>query len=114
MFYDGVGQSVFDQSLSLLRPRGTMATFGNASGPVPPVAPLTLSANGSLFLTRPTLGDHIASREELDRRADDLFGWIASGELHVRVGEHFALRDAADAHRPLEGRQTTGKVLLIP
>ncbi len=112
--YDGVGQSVFDQSLSLLRPRGTMATFGNASGPVPPVSPLTLSSNGSLFLTRPTLFDHITSREELERRADDLFGWIASGDLHVRVGEHFALRDAADAHRALEGRATTGKVLLTP
>jgi NADPH2:quinone reductase len=112
--YDGVGQSVFDASLSLLRPRGTMATFGNASGPVPPVAPLTLSANGSLFLTRPTLVDHIASRADLERRADDLFGWIASGDLHVRVGEHFAMRDAADAHRAIEGRQTTGKVLLVP
>jgi NADPH2:quinone reductase len=112
--YDGVGQSVFDASLSVLRPRGTMATFGNASGPVPPVAPLTLSANGSLFLTRPTLVDHIASRADLERRADDLFGWIASGDLHVRVGEHFAMRDAADAHRAIEGRQTTGKVLLVP
>jgi len=112
--YDGVGQSVFDQSLTLLRPRGTMATFGNASGPVPPVSPLTLSSNGSLFLTRPTLFDHISTRQELDRRADDLFGWIASGDLHVRVGEHFALRDAADAHRAIEGRATTGKVLLIP
>jgi NADPH2:quinone reductase len=112
--YDGVGQSVFDASLSLLRPRGTMATFGNASGPVPPVAPLTLSANGSLFLTRPTLVDHIASRADLERRAYDLFGWIASGDLHVRVGEHFAMRDAADAHRAIEGRQTTGKVLLVP
>jgi NADPH2:quinone reductase len=112
--YDGVGQSVFDASLSLLRLRGTMATFGNASGPVPPVAPLTLSANGSLFLTRPTLFDHIGSRADLERRADDLFGWIASGDLHVRVGEHFAMRDAADAHRAIEGRQTTGKVLLVP
>jgi NADPH2:quinone reductase len=112
--YDGVGQSVFDASLSLLRPRGTMATFGNASGPVPPVAPLTLSANGSLFLTRPTLVDHIGSRADLERRADDLFGWITSGDLHVRVGEHFAMRDAADAHRAIEGRQTTGKVLLVP
>ena len=112
--YDGVGKTVFEASLGLLRPRGMMATFGNASGPVDPVSPLTLSSNGSLFLTRPTLVDHIASRDELARRADDLFGWIESGDLHVRVGEHFALRDAADAHRALEGRETTGKVLLIP
>jgi NADPH2:quinone reductase len=112
--YDGVGKSVFEDSLALLRPRGTMATFGNASGPVDPVSPLTLSSNGSLFLTRPKLFDHIAERSELVRRAADLFDWIESGDLHVRVGEHFALRDAADAHRALEGRQTTGKVLLIP
>jgi NADPH:quinone reductase len=112
--YDGVGQSVFDKSLTLLRPRGMMVNFGNASGPVPPIAPLALSRGGSLFLTRPTLVNYIADRAELERRADDLFGWIASGDLHVRVGEHFALRDAADAHRALEARQTTGKVLLIP
>jgi NADPH2:quinone reductase len=111
--YDGVGKSVFEQSLTLLRPRGMMVTFGNASGPVGPISPLVLM-NGSLFLTRPTLADHIAQRAELERRAGDLFGWIASGDLHVRVGEHFALRDAADAHRAIEGRQTTGKVLLIP
>ncbi len=112
--YDGVGKSVFDASLGLLRPRGTMATFGNASGPVDPVSPLTLSSNGSLFLTRPTLFDHISQRSEMVRRADDLFGWIDAGDLHVRVGEHFALRDAAEAHRALEGRRTTGKVLLVP
>jgi NADPH2:quinone reductase len=112
--YDGVGKTVFEASLGLLRPRGTMATFGNASGPVDPVSPLTLSSNGSLFLTRPTLFDHISQRSELVRRAADLFGWVDTGDLHVRVGEHFALRDAADAHRALEGRRTTGKVLLIP
>lgn len=112
--YDGVGQSVFDQSLGLLRPRGMMVTFGNASGPVPPVSPLALSSNGSLFLTRPTLFDYIATTDELQRRADDLHGWVADGRLDVRIGARFALADAADAHRALEGRETTGKVLLTP
>ncbi len=112
--YDGVGASVFDQSLTLLRKRGTMATFGNASGPVPPVSPLVLSANGSLFLTRPTLFDYIVERSELERRAADLFGWIESGDLDVRIGAKYDLEDAAEAHRGLEARQTTGKVLLIP
>jgi NADPH2:quinone reductase len=112
--YDGVGQSVFEQSLTLLRPRGMMVQFGNASGPVPPLSPLRLMAGGSLYLTRPTLVDYVRERGDLERRADDLFGWIASGDLHVRVGEHFALRDAAQAHEALEARRTTGKVLLIP
>ncbi len=112
--YDGVGKSVFSASLGLLRPRGTMVTFGNASGPVDPVSPLELSANGSLFLTRPTLADHIATHDDLQRRADDLFAWIADGTLDVRIGARFALADAAEAHRALEGRRTTGKVLLIP
>ena len=112
--YDGVGKSVFDQSLTLLRPRGMMVTFGNASGPVEPVSPLTLSANGSLFLTRPTLFDHIADRAELERRAADLYSWMGSGRLDVRVGHMFPMREAADAHRAIEGRTTTGKVLLTP
>jgi NADPH:quinone reductase len=112
--YDGVGASVFDQSLTLLRKRGTMATFGNASGPVPPVSPLLLTSNGSLFLTRPTLFDYITERSELDRRAADLFGWIESGDLDVRIGTKYDLEDAAQAHRGLEARETTGKVLLIP
>lgn len=112
--YDGVGKSVFAQSLTLLRPRGLMVTFGNASGPVDPVSPLTLSGNGSLFLTRPTLFDYIASRGDLERRAADLYRWIAADQLDVRIGERFALSDAADAHRAIESRTTTGKVLLIP
>jgi NADPH2:quinone reductase len=112
--YDGVGQSVFRQSLTLLRPRGTMVTFGNASGPVDPVSPLELSANGSLFLTRPTLFHHATTPEEIQGRADDLFGWIADGSLDVRIGARFALSEAADAHRALEGRATTGKVVLAP
>jgi NADPH2:quinone reductase len=91
-----------------------MATFGNASGPVPPVSPLVLSSNGSLFLTRPTLFDHIVERAELERRAADLFAWISDGDLDVRIGAKYDLEDASEAHRALEARETTGKVLLIP
>lgn len=112
--YDGVGQSVFEQSLTLLRPRGMMVTFGNASGPVDPVSPLVLSSNGSIFLTRPTLFDYIADRSELERRADDLYRWMGAGQLDVRVGHTFPLSDAVAAHRAIEGRATTGKVLLLP
>ncbi|MEA1902927.1 MAG: quinone oxidoreductase [Actinomycetota bacterium] len=112
--YDGVGAATFDDGLDLLRPRGVMVTFGNASGPVPPISPLVLSQKGSLFLTRPTLGNHIATREELLSRTDDLFSWILEGKLHVRIGAEFALAEAAEAHRALEHRQTTGKVLLRP
>jgi NADPH2:quinone reductase len=110
--YDGVGQSVFDQSLTLIRPRGVMATFGNASGAVPPVSPLALAV--SIYLTRPTLGDYLATSSEIQRRAADIFGWVVQGALDVRIGARFALEDAADAHRALEGRQTTGKVILTP
>ncbi len=111
--YDGVGASVFDDSLGLLRPRGMMATFGNASGPVPPVTPLALGAK-SLFLTRPRLYDYVAERAELQARTDDLFSWIVADELDVRVGLELSLADAAEAHRRLEGRETTGKILLRP
>lgn len=112
--YDGVGRTVFRPSLTLIRMRGTMVTFGNASGPVEPISPLELSANGSLYLTRPTLFHHVTSAAEIQRRADDLFGWVTDGSLEIRVGARYALRDAADAHRALEGRATTGKVLLTP
>ena len=112
--YDGVGKTVFDRSLELLRMRGMMVQFGNASGAVDPVAPLRLSRGGSLFLTRPTLFHYIATRSELLRRATDLFGWIEAGELDVRIGARFPMADAGDAHRALEGRRTTGKVLLVP
>jgi NADPH2:quinone reductase len=112
--YDGVGKSTFAQSLELIRPRGTMVTFGNASGPVDPISPLELSAQGSLFLTRPTLFHHTVDRAEIQRRADDLFAWIEAGSLDVRIGARYDLQDAADAHRALEGRETTGKVLLLP
>lgn len=111
--YDGVGAAVFDASLGLLRRRGMMITFGNASGPVPPVAPLRLSQEGSLFLTRPTLWDHVAERADLLARSQDLFAWIGDG-TDVRVGLELPLADAAEAHRRLEGRATTGKILLRP
>jgi NADPH2:quinone reductase len=91
-----------------------MVTFGNASGPVPEIAPLLLSQKGSLFLTRPTMAHYLQTRDELLSRCDDLFAWIQSGELTVRVGHEYPLAEAADAHRALEGRQTTGKVLLLP
>lgn len=110
--YDGVGQAVFEQSLGLLRRRGMMVTFGNASGAVEPLAPLRLM-QGSLFLTRPTMVDYVTNRDELERRSGDLFALIATGELDVRIGERVPLADAAEAHRLLEGRATTGKVLLI-
>jgi NADPH2:quinone reductase len=112
--YDGVGRATFTRGLDLLRPRGMMVTFGNASGPVEPVAPLTLMQKGSLFLTRPTLHDYVATTEELRARAADLFTSLAAGRLDVRVGARLPLADAAEAHRLLESRTTTGKLLLIP
>lgn len=112
--YDGVGRTTFADGIDLLRPRGMMVTFGNASGPPPEISPLLLSQKGSLFLTRPTLGDYLRTREEMDSRASELFAWIRSGDLEVRIGHRYPLADAAEAHRALEARQTTGKVLLIP
>lgn len=112
--YDGVGKDTFEGSLASLRPRGMLASFGNASGPVAPFSPLVLSQKGSLFLTRPTLAHYTLTPAELRMRSDDLFAWIARGELKVRIGATFALTAAADAHRALEGRATTGKVLLLP
>ena len=112
--YDSVGKDTFEGSLASLRPRGLMVSFGNASGPVPSFAPLLLSQNGSLFLTRPSLPHYIATPAELRARSGDLFKWIAAGSLQVRIGATFPLTAAADAHRALEGRETTGKVLLLP
>jgi NADPH:quinone reductase len=112
--YDGVGKAVFDRSLELLRPRGMMVTFGNASGPVDPVPPLRLSQGGSLFLTRPTLAHYTSTRDELERRAGDLMAWIADGSLEVRIGHRLPLAEAAEAHRLIESRDTTGKLLLVP
>lgn len=114
VIYDGVGADTFMKGMDLLRPRGLMATFGNASGPVPAISPLLLSQKGSLFLTRPTMAHYILTRQELLGRCADLFSWMETGDLDVRVGQELALDRAADAHRALEGRQTTGKVLLIP
>lgn len=112
--YDSVGRTTFEQSLSCLRPRGFLVLFGQSSGPVPPVDPQILNAKGSLFLTRPTLVHYIATREELEWRANDLFSWIAAGELSVRIGQEFPLEQAAAAQEALASRQTTGKVLLTP
>ncbi len=112
--YDSVGKSTFEGSLDSLRLRGYMVTFGNASGPVPPIAPLVLNQKGGLFLTRPSLVHYTATRDELLRRADDVLGWVASGELKLRIEHVYPLAEAAQAHRDLEARRTTGKVLLIP
>jgi NADPH:quinone reductase len=112
--FDGVGAATFDDSIDLLRPRGMMVTFGNASGPVPEIQPLLLAQKGSIFLTRPTMAHYTRTREELMRRVGDLFDWIADGTLEVRVGQEYQLEDAAEAHRALESRKTTGKVLLRP
>jgi NADPH2:quinone reductase len=111
--YDAVGQATFMKSLDCLRPRGMMVSFGNASGPMPPVEPLLLSQKGSLFLTRPTLVNYLASREELDWRAGDVFRWIAEKKLVLRAEHVYKLADAAQAHRDLEGRKTTGKLVLL-
>jgi NADPH2:quinone reductase len=112
--YDGVGAATFDGGLQVLCRRGLLVTFGNASGPVPPVTPLQLAQGGSLFLTRPTMKDYIATRVELESRVSDLFEWIQEDRLQVRVGARFALAEAAEAHRALESRATAGKVLLVP
>jgi NADPH2:quinone reductase len=112
--YDGVGAATFTKGLDLLRPRGLMVTFGNASGVVPEMSPLLLAGKGSLYLTRPTMAHYMATREELLGRANDLFTWIQEGALEVRIGGRFDLAEAADAQRALAGRDTAGKLLLIP
>lgn len=112
--YDGVGKDVFDGSLDCLARRGMMVTYGNASGPVPDVSPLTLNAKGSLFLTRPKLMDYTATRAELVAAAEDLFAVVASGAVRIEVHQTYALRDAAQAHCDLEARKTTGSTVLVP
>jgi len=112
--YDGVGKATFDGSLSALRPRGYMVLYGAASGPVPPFELQRLAAGGSLFITRPTLGSYIASRDELLGRAGDLFAWIRHGRLSVRIGGTYPLDEAARAHQDLGSRRTTGKLILLP
>lgn len=112
--YDSVGKDTWERSLSLLRPRGMLVVYGNSSGPVPPVEPQRLSAAGSVFFTRPTLVDYIRERRELLKRARELFALTREGRLKVRIGATYALADAAQAHRDLESRKTTGKLLLLP
>jgi NADPH:quinone reductase len=109
-----VGADTFHASLDCLRPRGTMVLFGQSSGKVPPLDPQVLNAKGSLYLTRPSLVHYTADRDELRRRARDLFDWIAADELAVRIDRTWALEDAPDAHRYIEGGKTTGKLLLLP
>ena len=111
--YDAVGQTTFDGSISSLARRGYMVLYGQASGPVPPVDPRVLG-NGSKFLTRPGLGDYTVTRQELDQRAGDVLDWVKSGELKLRIEHVMALSEASEAHRQLESRLTTGKVVLIP
>ncbi len=111
--YDSVGKTTFEESLKCLQPRGVMALYGASSGAVPAMDPIRLMA-GSLYLTRPTLKDYVQTRADLERRARDLFAWIAGGKLKVRIGHRYALADAAKAQRDLVARKTTGKVLLIP
>ena len=112
--YDGVGASTFDKGFSCLRPRGLMALFGQASGPVSPLDLAVLNTGGSLFVTRPSLNHHIATREELQARAGDVLGWLRDGKVKLRLEHQFPLAEAAEAHRALEARKTTGKILLIP
>jgi NADPH:quinone reductase len=112
--YDGVGKTTFAKGLNVLKPRGYMVLFGQASGPVEPVDPQILNQKGSLFLTRPTLGHYTLNRAELLKRAGDLFAWMQSGELKVRVDKTFPLSEASAAHIYMEGRETKGKALLLP
>jgi len=112
--YDGVGKATFDNDLNVLRPRGYLVLFGGSSGAVPPFDLIKLSQKGSLFITRPTLAHYTATREELEWRANDVLGMIARGDLKLRIHKTYPLADAAEAHRDLEGRKTTGKLLLTP
>lgn len=112
--YDSVGKTTFDKSLEVLRPRGMMVLFGGSSGAVPPFDLIRLSLMGSLYITRPTLKDYIATREDLEARAGDVFRGVADGSLKLRIEHTYPLADAAEAHRDLESRRTTGKLILIP
>ena len=112
--YDGVGQTTFRKGLNCLKPRGMMALYGQASGPVEPIDPQLLNQKGSIFLTRPSLAHYTATHEEIQHRADDLFDWIMSDSLQVRIDRRFVMREAAAAHHYIEARRTKGKVLLIP
>jgi NADPH2:quinone reductase len=112
--YDSVGQATFEKSLNCLKKRGMMVLYGQSSGPVPPVDLNILNAKGSIFVTRPSLAHHASTPVEIGWRTGDLFRWVTEGNLKLRIGHTFSLRDAAKAHQALEGRQTTGKILLIP
>lgn len=112
--YDSVGRTTFEGSLNSLRRRGMLALFGQSSGPVAPLDPQVLNRKGSLFLTRPTLNDYVATRDELVQRSSELLGWVNDGSLDVRIGAEFPLVRAADAHRALASRKTTGKIVLVP
>jgi NADPH2:quinone reductase len=112
--YDAVGRTTFDGSLASLRPRGMLVLYGQSSGPVPPFELRRLNDLGSLFVTRPSLAHYTADRAELEMRAGEVLGAVAAGDLEVRIGARFSLAKAAEAHRALEGRATTGKVLLVP
>jgi NADPH2:quinone reductase len=112
--YDSVGKTTFDKSLNCLRRRGMMVLFGASSGPVPPFDPQVLNAKGSLFVTRPSLGAYVAERAELIQRAYEVLAWVKDRQVKLRIGAMYPLAEAAEAHRALEGRKTTGKVLLIP
>jgi NADPH2:quinone reductase len=112
--YDSVGKTTWDKSLNSLAPRGLIALFGQSSGPIGQIDPQILNQKGSLFLTRPSLNHHIGTRDELLARAGETLGWIRDGKVKLRMEFEFPLKDAAGAHRALESRQTTGKVLLVP
>ena len=112
--YDGVGKATFDASLASLRPRGMMVLFGGASGQVPPFDIQRLNSGGSLFLTRPTLGHYVADRAEYEWRAREVLGAVGDGSLRVEIGGRYPLERAADAYQALEGRRTTGKLVLLP
>lgn len=111
--YDSVGKETYEKSINCLKPRGFMVLFGQSSGPVPPIDPLVLSAKGSLYLTRPSLVNYTSTRKELLSRTKDIFYWIASGQLKVRIAKTFSLAEAGLAHRALSGRQVSGKIVLL-
>ena len=112
--YDSVGKDTWDKSLDCLSPFGLMASFGNASGPVPPFAPGILGPKGSIYVTRQTLFTHIATRDAAQEMADDLFGMVTSGKVKIHIEQRYALADVAQAHRDLESRKTTGSSVLLP
>jgi NADPH2:quinone reductase len=112
--YDSVGKDTFERSLECLMPFGLLASYGNASGPVPPFSLGTLGPKGSLYVTRPTLFTHIATRESTQAMADDLFEVVQSGQVKIRIDQRYPLAEAAQAHRDLEARKTTGSSVLLP